>query len=156
MVSRGLWVVSGWCFGGVSVVYSMSRWCFDGVSGVSQWFLGVSVVSWWCLGGLSVVFRRFVFGLFLISCWSFAGLSPVFRWYFSGILLYSCWSLVVFLLDSGWSGWILLVSRSCRARLSPVSRCSLGCVLQAPCRVLLWYIAFIDMKIKYETLLLGL
>ena len=39
---RGVWVVSGWHFGGVSVVYgdgsSMFRWCLDGVFVVIRWW----------------------------------------------------------------------------------------------------------------------
>ena len=68
MVSRGLWVVSGWCLGGVSVVYggdsSMSRWCLDGVSVVC---LSGFLVSRWCLGGVSVACRWCLEGSFLVS-----------------------------------------------------------------------------------------
>ena len=76
MVSRGLWVVSGWCLGGVSVVYggdsSMSRWCLDGVPVVTGWCPGLClggflVVSWWCLGGVSVACRWCLEGVFLVS-----------------------------------------------------------------------------------------
>ena len=116
VVSRWFLGVSWWFFGRVLVV---SWWFLGGASVVSRWCLGgVSVVSRWFLGGFLVVFRSCLGGVLLVSCSSLASLLPDSCWSLAGFFLVSCWSLA----------GLLLVSS-----LSPVSRWSLGRVLQAPC-----------------------